>query len=74
MTTTLIRGGTVVLGQSVAMRDLLIDGEAIVAALAGVAHAAADAPMLSRTHGQTASPSTMGKEFANVVARLQPSD
>jgi adenylosuccinate lyase len=27
--------------------------------------------MLSRTHGQTASPSTMGKEFANVVARLE---
>ena len=31
----------------------------------------ADTPMLSRTHGQTASPSTMGKEFANVVARLR---
>jgi adenylosuccinate lyase len=31
----------------------------------------ADVPMLSRTHGQTASPSTMGKEFANVSARLQ---
>ena len=30
----------------------------------------AGAPLLSRTHGQTASPSTMGKEFANVVARL----
>ena len=28
-------------------------------------------PMLSRTHGQAASPTTMGKEFANVVARLQ---
>ncbi len=28
-------------------------------------------PMLCRTHGQTASPSTMGKEFANVVARLR---
>ena len=28
-------------------------------------------PMLSRTHGQTASPTTMGKEFANVVYRLQ---
>jgi adenylosuccinate lyase len=34
------------------------------------AHAYADAAMLSRTHGQTASPTTMGKEFANVVARL----
>lgn len=31
----------------------------------------AEIPMLSRTHGQTASPSTMGKEFANVVARLR---
>jgi adenylosuccinate lyase len=31
----------------------------------------ADIPMLCRTHGQTASPSTMGKEFANVVARLR---
>jgi len=28
-------------------------------------------PMLSRTHGQTASPTTVGKEFANVVARLR---
>jgi adenylosuccinate lyase len=31
----------------------------------------ADQPMLSRTHGQTASPSTIGKELANVVARLE---
>ena len=31
----------------------------------------ADVPMLSRTHGQTASPTTVGKELANVVARLQ---
>lgn len=31
----------------------------------------ANVPMLSRTHGQTASPTTMGKEFANVAARLQ---
>jgi len=31
----------------------------------------ADLPMLSRTHGQTASPTTLGKEFSNVVARLQ---
>lgn len=31
----------------------------------------AGTPLLSRTHGQTASPSTMGKEFANVVARLE---
>jgi adenylosuccinate lyase len=31
----------------------------------------ADVPMLSRTHGQTASPTTLGKELANVVARLK---
>jgi len=31
----------------------------------------ADIPLLARTHGQTATPSTMGKEFANTVARLQ---
>ncbi len=39
--------------------------------LAGLAKETADAPMLSRTHGQTASPTTMGKEIANVVARLR---
>ena len=43
----------------------------VVSALTAVAKSAAAAPMLSRTHGQTASPSTMGKEIANVVARLQ---
>jgi adenylosuccinate lyase len=36
-----------------------------------MAHALATQPMLSRTHGQTASPTTLGKEIANVVARLQ---
>lgn len=40
-------------------------------ALGALAKSCADKPMLSRTHGQTASPSTMGKEVANVVARLQ---
>ena len=35
-----------------------------------VALATAKQPMMSRTHGQTASPTTTGKEFANVVARL----
>lgn len=43
----------------------------VVKALIAIAKDAAEAPMLSRTHGQTASPSTMGKEIANVVARLQ---
>jgi len=36
-----------------------------------MAGAYADIPMLSRTHGQTASPTTVGKEIANVVMRLQ---
>ncbi len=36
-----------------------------------MAHKYADVAMLSRTHGQTASPTTLGKELANVVARLQ---
>jgi adenylosuccinate lyase len=35
------------------------------------AHRFADVPMLSRTHGQTASPTTLGKELANFVARLE---
>jgi adenylosuccinate lyase len=35
-----------------------------------LAHEFADVPMLSRTHGQTASPTTLGKEIANFVARL----
>lgn len=38
--------------------------------LKGMAHEHADVAMLSRTHGQTASPTTLGKELANVVARL----
>lgn len=43
----------------------------LVARLAKLSHQLADQPMLSRTHGQTASPTTMGKELANVVYRLQ---
>lgn len=39
--------------------------------LTDMAHAYAQTPMLSRTHGQTASPTTVGKELANVVVRLQ---
>ena len=45
--------------------------EQIANAIAKLAHAHADQPMLSRTHGQTASPTTLGKEMANVVARLR---
>jgi adenylosuccinate lyase len=44
--------------------------QAVIARLTEIAHVNADLPMLSRTHGQTASPTTLGKEFANVVARL----
>ena len=43
----------------------------IVDKLIALAHTFADIPMLSRTHGQTASPTTVGKELANVVHRLR---
>ncbi len=42
----------------------------IIEALRDKAHAWAEVPLLSRTHGQPASPSTIGKELANVIARL----
>ena len=41
--------------------------------LTELAHALADVPMLARTHGQPASPTTLGKELANVVYRLRRS-
>jgi adenylosuccinate lyase len=44
--------------------------EAIAGDLRAFAHAHADLAMLGRTHGQPATPTTLGKEFANVVARL----
>jgi len=43
----------------------------VIAALRAMAHRHAALPMLSRTHGQPASPTTLGKEFANVVHRLR---
>jgi len=43
----------------------------VVDKLRDMAHEFAAQPLLSRTHGQTASPSTIGKEIANVVARLE---
>ena len=43
----------------------------VIARLAELAHANAGVPMMSRTHGQPASPTTLGKEMANVVARLR---
>lgn len=55
-----------------ARHEVLLPGlEGIAASLRALAHAQADQPMLSRTHGQTASPTTLGKEIANVVARLE---
>jgi len=43
----------------------------VIDKLTELAHAFADQPMLSRTHGQPASPTTVGKEIANVVYRLK---
>ncbi len=56
-----------------AARDqvLLPSLSAVITRLTELAHANADLPMMSRTHGQPASPTTLGKEMANVVARLQ---
>ena len=45
--------------------------EKIAQALTALAHRYADAPMLARTHGQPASPTTLGKEVANFVARIR---
>ena len=44
--------------------------DSLMSTLRAMAHEHAALPMLSRTHGQTASPTTVGKEFANVLARL----
>ncbi len=49
---------------------LLAQLRAVHAALRKMAHQYAAVPMLSRTHGQPASPTTVGKEFANVAVRL----
>ncbi len=43
----------------------------LIGAIKTLAHQYRDVPMLTRTHGQPASPSTMGKEMANVVYRLE---
>jgi adenylosuccinate lyase len=50
---------------------LLPQLDGIAATLRQMAHEHASVALLSRTHGQTASPSTLGKEIANVVARLE---
>ncbi len=43
----------------------------IIVRLIELAHQLADIPMLARTHGQPATPTTLGKEIANVIYRLQ---
>jgi adenylosuccinate lyase len=50
---------------------LLVELRKILQAIVKLAEDNAAVPMLSRTHGQTASPTTVGKEMANVAARLQ---
>jgi adenylosuccinate lyase len=55
-----------------ARQDVLLPAlDGLLAQLTAMAQQLATVPMLSRTHGQTASPTTVGKEIANVVARLQ---
>jgi adenylosuccinate lyase len=55
-----------------ARRDVLLPGiDRVIGTLQTLAVAEAATPMLSRTHGQTASPTTLGKEAANVLARLK---
>ncbi|WGS84873.1 adenylosuccinate lyase [Methylomonas sp. UP202] len=50
---------------------ILAEIDATIDAIKKLALDSADQPMLSRTHGQSATPTTVGKEFANVVARMQ---
>jgi adenylosuccinate lyase len=64
------------LSYSLMLRDarddvLLPSLDKTIATLRALAHTLAGQSMLSRTHGQTASPTTLGKELANVVARLR---
>ncbi len=57
---------------SSARREVLLPAaDDIIEKLRALAHRYADTPMLARTHGQPASPTTLGKEIANVVHRLR---
>ena len=63
-------------GQRITVRDAVADAwlpkfDAVIDALADLARAHRDDAMLSRTHGQPATPSTMGKELAVFVHRLR---
>ncbi len=51
--------------------ELLPMAESLLTTLTSMAHTHAHLPMLSRTHGQAATPTTLGKELANVVVRLR---
>ena len=60
------------LALAAARHDIVLPAlRAIAADLRGLAHAHAAVPMLARTHGQPATPTTLGKEMANVYARLE---
>lgn len=50
--------------------SLLPELDQIISHLRQMAHQLADLPMLARTHGQPATPTTLGKEMANIAARL----
>ena len=50
--------------------SLLPELDRVIARLRELAHQLADLPMLARTHGQPATPTTLGKEMANIAARL----
>ncbi len=52
-------------------RELMPLLDELDASLTAMAHAYAEIPMMSRTHGQPATPTTLGKEIANVVYRLR---
>lgn len=56
---------------SAGRKVLLVEMNKILDAIKALAITNADLPMLSRTHGQTASPTTLGKEMANVAYRLE---
>ena len=54
-----------------ARREVLLPAlDALISRLAALAHEHAAQPMLARTHGQTATPTTLGKEIGNVAVRL----
>ena len=52
-------------------QNLLPEFDRLIGNFVALAHAHADLAMLARTHGQPATPTTLGKEMANIAARLQ---